>query len=102
MRPVCNLNSFDEESFKLKDAKFFSVFNATKGLFHLLLNERSKLTPLGVYIFNVLTMGLSNSNDPFESASRELLQGLEGVVNITDGILVFGSTQQEHNHNVIV
>ena len=46
-------------------------------------------------------MGLSNSNDLFESALRELLQGLEGMVNITDYILVFGFTQQEHDSNVI-
>ena len=74
VRPVCNSNTLDEVSFKLKDAKFFLVFDATKGFFHLLLNEKSKLstamlTPLGVYVFNVLTMGLSNSNDLFESKS---------------------------------
>ena len=32
-------------------------------------------------------MGLSNSDVLFESALRELLQGLEGFVNITDDIL---------------
>ena len=74
-------------SFKLKDTNFFSVFDVTKGFFHLPLNEKSKLltemlTPLGVYVFNVLAMGLSNSNDLFESALRELLQGLKGVVNM--------------------
>ena len=46
-------------------------------------------------------MGLSNLNDLFESALRELLQGLDGIANITDDILVFGSTQAEHNQNVI-
>ena len=105
MRPVCNLNTLDEVSFKVKDTKFFSVFDATK-VFHLPLDEKSKLltarlTPLGVYVFDVLTMGLSNSNDLFESALRELLQGLEGMVNITDDILIFVSTQQEHDQYVI-
>ena len=33
VRPMCNLNTLDEVSFKLKDAKFFSVFDATKGFF---------------------------------------------------------------------
>ena len=59
------------------------------------------LTPLGVYVFNVLVMGLSNSNDLSKSALREMLQGLKGMVNIADDILVFGSTQQEHSSNVI-
>ena len=105
MRPVCNSNTLDEISLKLKDAKF-SVFDATKGFLHLPLNEKSKLltvmlTPLGVYVLHVLTMGLSNSNGLFESALRDLLQGLKGMVNIADDILVFGPTQQEHNSNVI-
>ena len=52
------------------------------------------LTPLGVYVFNVLTIGLFNTNDLFGSALRELLHGFKGMVNITDDILVFGSTQQ--------
>ena len=105
MRPVCNSNTLvDEVSFKLKDAKF-SVFDANKGSFHLPLNEKSKLltamlTPLGVYVLNVLVMSLCNSNDLFESALRELLKGLKGVANIADDILVFGSTHQEHNSNV--
>ena len=42
VRPVCNSNTLDEVSFKLKDTKFFSVFDATKGFFHLPLNEKSK------------------------------------------------------------
>ena len=72
VRPVCNLNNLNEVSFTLMNAKFFSVFNAAKGFIHLLLNKKSKLltmmlTSPGVYVFNVLTMGLSNSNDSFES-----------------------------------
>ena len=35
VRPVCNSNTLHEVGFKLKDAKFFSVFDATKGFFHL-------------------------------------------------------------------
>ena len=82
VRPVCHSITLDEGSFKLKDATFFSVLDATKGFFHLPVNEKSKLltaifTQLGVYMFNVLTIDLSNSNDLLESALRELLQGLK-------------------------
>ena len=34
-------------------------------------------------------------------ALRDMLQGLKDVVNITDDILVFGSTQKENDSNVI-
>ena len=33
VRPVCNLNTLDEVNFKLKNAKYFSVFDVTKGFF---------------------------------------------------------------------
>ena len=106
VHPVCNSNTLDNVSLKLKDAKFCSVFDPTKGFFNLVLNERSKFlramfTPLGMHVFNVLTMGLSNANDLLESALRELLQVLEGMVSIADNILVFRSTQQDHDHTVM-
>ena len=53
VRPVCNLYTLDEVSFKLKEkSKLLTAI----------------LTPLGVYVFNVLCTGLSNSNDLFEFA----------------------------------
>ena len=59
------------------------------------------LTPEAVCVFNVLVMGLCNAGDLFESALHELLPGLPGVTNIADDILVYGSTQEEHDANVI-
>ena len=46
-------------------------------------------------------MGLCNAGDLFESALRDLLSGLAGVTNNVDDIIVFGSTQEEHDANVI-
>ena len=59
------------------------------------------LTPEGVYVFNVLAMRLCNAGDLFESALRDLLSSLPGIKNIADYVLVFGSTQEEHDANVI-
>ena len=59
------------------------------------------LTPIGVYVLNVLAMGLSSAHGLFESALWELLEGLAGVVNIADDIQVFGAAQEEHDSNVI-
>ena len=106
VRPICNSRTLDDVSHQLKDAKFFSVCDATKRFFHLPLSARSRLlramlTPEGIYVFNILAMGLSNAGDLFESALRDLLSGLPGVKNIADDILVFGSTQEEHDASVI-
>ena len=106
VRPVCNSNTLDDISFKLKDAKHFSVFDATKGFFHLPLSDKPKLfsamlTPIGVYVFNVLAMGLLYANHLFESTHWVLLEGPTGIVNFADDILVFGATQEEYDSNVI-
>ena len=84
LRPVCNIATLDEVSHKVAGAKFFSMFDATKGFFHLSLYEKSKLVramlmPEGVYVFNVLVMGLCNSGDLLESVLNQLLSHLTGV-----------------------
>ena len=103
---MCNSHTLDDVSHLLKDAKHFSVFDATKGFFHLPIDAMSRLltamlTPEDVFVFNILAMGLCNAGDLFESTLRELLSGLPGVTNIADDILVYGSTQKKHDTNVI-
>ena len=48
------------------------------------------LTPIGIFVYNVLAMGLSNVTDTFEKCRREIVKDLSGVVNIADDVLVFG------------
>ena len=59
------------------------------------------LTPFGIYVYNVLAMGLSNATDLLETYIREILEGLNGVTNIADDVLVFGRTGREFRNNVI-
>ena len=106
VQPICNSRTLDDVSHQLKEAKFFSVFDATKGFFLLPLSAQSRLltamlTPEGIYVFNILAMGLCNAGDLFESALQDLLSGLPGAKNIVNDILVSGSTQKEHDANVI-
>ena len=106
VRPACNSHTLEEVSFELKDTKFFFLFDATNVFFssssewEIQNFDSDAFTTRSVYV-NALTMALSNSNDLLESALGELLPGLKGVVNITYDILIFGSTQQEHESNVI-
>ena len=91
---------------KLKSAKYFAVFDTSKGFFHVLLDQESKLlmamlTPFGTYVYNMLAMGLSNATDLFEMCIREILEGPNGVTNIADDVLVSGKTEQEFKTNVV-
>ena len=103
---MCNSYTLDEIIDKLKGSLFFALFDTTKGFFHVPMDEKSKLltvmlTPYGIYIYNVLAMGLADAIDIFEICICQLLQDLQGVLNIADDILVFGRTESEFNTNVI-
>ena len=78
IRPVCNALTIDDVVHKLKSAKYFAVLDTSKGFFHVPLDTESKaltamLTPFGIYVYNVLTMGLSNATDLFETCIQEIL-----------------------------
>ena len=78
--PVCNSNTFDDIVHKLCQAKYMACFDALKGFLHVPLDENSKLltamlTPIGVFIFNILTMGLTYANDIFEQCLHAILHG---------------------------
>ena len=103
---MCNARTLDEIINLLKDAVHFAVFDSTKGFFHVPMDEASKLltamlTPVGIYLYNVLAMGLSNATDIFESCMCQILQGLNGVINITDDVLVYGTDYESFKSNVI-
>ena len=83
-----------------------SVVDANKEFFQIPLDEESKLltamsTPYGVYISNVLAMGLSLASDVFEVTIRDITKDLKGVINIADDILIYGNTVEEHDRNLL-
>ena len=105
VRPVCNSQTIDDVVDQLRDAKYFAVFDTSKGFFHVPLHQESKiltamLTPFGIYVYNELAMGLSNATDLFETCIREILDGLSSVTNIADDVLVFGGTESEFKTNM--
>ena len=71
VQPVCNSYTLDKIIDKLKGSLFFAVFDTTKGFFHVPMDEKSKLltamlTLYGIYIYNVLAMGLADATDIFK------------------------------------
>ena len=106
IRPICNSYTLDEISYMIKDAKVLTVVDANKGFFQVPLDEESQLltamgTPEGIYVFNVLAMGLALASDVFEIIIRDIIKDLKGVINIADDILIFGKDVKEHDENLI-
>ena len=49
---------------------------------------------------SVLPFGGNAASEIFQEAIRELLTGLPGCKNISDDIIVFGKSQDEHDKNL--
>ena len=59
------------------------------------------LTAIDIYLYNVLAMGLSNTANIFETCMRNIIDGLQGVINIVDDILVYASDYDVFKSNVV-
>ena len=78
IRPICNMRTLEEIIDMLKGSMYFAEFNNTKSFFHVPLDQESKqltamLTSIGIYLYNVLAMGLSNATDIFKKCTRNIV-----------------------------
>ena len=71
---------------------------ADSGKFHCQLT--TFITPFGRYCFNKLPFGISCAPEHFQKVMSRILEGLDGVVCQMDDVLVFGHTQEGHDHHL--
>ena len=89
----------------LNDATVFSKLDLNQGYNQLELDESSRYittfaTHVGLRRFKRLNFGICSAAEVFQEAIRQALAGLSGVINLSDDILVYGSTQAEHNKHL--
>ena len=101
-RQVFPLPTVDEVLSKLSGAKLFSKLDANSGFFQIPLAPSSRplttfITPFGRYHFNKLPFGLTSAPELFQQRMEKLLQGLDGVVCFMDDVLIYASTEEEHD-----
>ena len=82
----------------LHGAKQFSKMDMKKEFFNIRLHPDSRalttmVTPLGLWQYMWLLMGLKESSAVFQRLVAQALAGLQGVVAYIDDILVFGKTE---------
>lgn len=99
------LLTVEEVVVRMPNAKFFSVLDANQGFWQKKLDDdSSKLctfnTPIGRYRFLSLPFGISLAPEVFQRTIAQMTEDLEGVVNITDDLLVLGDTKEEHDHRL--
>lgn len=91
---------------RMPNAKCFSVLDANQGFYQTKLDEESsKLctfnTPIGRHRFKRLPFGISSASDVFQRAVAQMIEGLDGVVNIIDDLLVWGDSKEQHDERLL-
>jgi hypothetical protein len=90
---------------KVRDAKVFSVLDTNNGFWNIELDESSsKLctfnTPFGRYRFKRLPFGLKCSSEIFQRKIVQCFEGIDGVEIYVDDILVWGTSQKDHDERL--
>ena len=89
----------------LNGACVFSKLDLNQGYNQLELDESSRYittfsSHFGLWRYRRLNFGINSAAEVFQNAIRETLNGIPGVINISDDILVYGRTQQQHDDNL--
>lgn len=97
--------TIDDIVSRVKGSSYFSKLDLNKGYHQVELTKESrKLTVFsthkGLFRYKRLNFGTSSAAEIFQNRIRQALQGLEGVENISDDILVHGRTQEEHDQRL--
>ena len=87
---------------KLNGAKVFSKLDLRHGYHQILLASESRYlttfrTHKGLHRYVRLNYGTSAASEVFQHAISKALAGIDGVINISDDILIFGTTQAAHD-----
>jgi Reverse transcriptase (RNA-dependent DNA polymerase)/Retroviral aspartyl protease len=92
---------------RLSGAKFFTSLDLVGGYYQLPIHpsdihKTAVKTPLGLYEFKILPMGLTNSPAVFQRAMNEVFRGKinKYVLVYLDDILVFSKTAEEHEQHL--
>ena len=59
------------------------------------------ITPFGRFKFNRLPFGITSAPEHFQRRMNQILAGMDGVVCLIDDILVYGTTQAEHDQRLM-
>ena len=95
----------DDVNFELNGATCFSKLDLSQAYHQLELDEASRYittfcTHVGLFRYKRLNYGTNAAAEIFQYTLQTQLQGLNGVKNIADDILVFGTTREDHDENL--
>ena len=83
-------------------ARYFSKLDLNQAYHQLPLDKESRFittfaTHIGLYRYKRLNYGTNAAMEIFQHVLQQSLQGITGVFNLADDIIIFGSTRQAHD-----
>ncbi|KAL8597750.1 hypothetical protein ACOMHN_001709 [Nucella lapillus] len=90
---------------KLTGAKVFSKLDLSNAYWHVHLDEESSRlttfqTPYGRYRWKRLPFGTSVSSELFQKRLDQALEGLNGVIGVSDDVIEHGNDIEDHDRNL--
>ena len=108
-RPHYITPTLDDVFAEMSGAKYFSILDARSGYWNIKLDSKSAdlttfNTTFGRFRFNRMPMGIICAQDEFQRLIDATFGDIPNTVGIADDLVVFGSTEAEHDkalHNVL-
>ena len=99
------LPTLEDITTRLTGARVFSKLDANHGYWQIPLSESSQLlttfnSPFGRYCFKRMPFGIKSAQEVFQKRMNQLLGDLPGVETDIDDILVWGTSQEEHDERL--
>lgn len=97
--------TIDDVIHELNGAKVFSKLDLTAGYHQPELHPDSRYitiftTHLGLMRYKRLNFGICSAAEVFQITIRQILQGIAGVKNLSDDIIIYGATQADHDKSL--
>ena len=89
----------------LNGATIFTKLDMNQAYHQIELSPESRYlttfsSPLGLRRYKRLVFGINCASEIFQNTLEQVLQGLDGVKNMWDDIIVFAASQEEHDSNL--
>jgi transposase InsO family protein len=99
------MNTIEDLIVDMNGSKIFSKIDLNKGYHQLELAPESRYittfaTHEGLYRYKRLCFGINSAAEIFQKAIAEMIQGIPGVKNMSDDIIIFSKTHTEHVESV--
>ena len=104
-REHMHLPTVDDIYSEIRNGKYYSKLDLKDGYWQIPLTRTSSLlttfqTHVGRFRFKRLPFGLNSANEVFQKRVSQVFGGIKGVKVMYDDILIFGSTEEEHNERL--